>query len=348
MTAANLSLNLTASVTPETALITLTYTDTSAGQAREVVNEVGFQFSDFVDGLQPDSGGAGVHPKVALVQPAVTPERPISPSYSQNIGLGAVVGIVAGLLLANLRLRTRRSVSTLEAIEATTGAPVYATVPRIPRGPGSVLKVLASDSGALEGYREVRTNLMYGLRNTSSSVVALLSPSSSEGRTTTTIGVAVALSALGYGVALVDGDLRSCGLTREVGLVDAMGFTDAVVGACSINQAKWSISDATFDVFPAGGNLANPSELLSSRSTRHALSELGRMYDYVIVDTPPALAFTDATVLSAECDGVILVAKYAETDRDRLGTVVARVKLVDARVLGTVLNLAPTVSGRSL
>lgn len=72
------------------------------------------------------------------------------------------------------------------------------------------------------------------------------------------------------------------------------------------------------------------------------------MYDYVIVDTPPALAFTDATVLSAECDGVILVAKYAETDRDRLGTVVARVKLVDARVLGTVLNLAPTVSGRSL
>lgn len=341
MSPAELAEKIEAVVEPETVLIDLKVTDASPVLAREIANANAFEFADFVDELQIRSAPSTPKPKVTLVKPAATPVAPVSPNVPRNVGLGAVAGLALGFALASLRNRVIQTVQTSDDLEFYVGAAPLGAIPAVKSSGGDPFAMVTGNPAMMESFREVRTNLIHALESHASRVVAVTSAGLDEGKTTTVCGVATTLSDAGYRVLVVDADLRQATLSRRLDLSDKAGLTDVVDGAAEPSDVIRPIAGHGVDVLAAGKVSGQPSELLASHATEKLLQQMAASYDYVIVDTPAVLAFTDAAVVATHSDGVLLTARYAEVDGADLTAAVARLTRVDVTVLGAVMTFAP-------
>lgn len=341
MTPSELAEKMEATVEPETVLIDLMVTDSSPVLARELANANAFEFADFVDELQLKTAPSTPKPKVTLVKPAATPTVPVSPNVPRNVGLGALAGLAVGLALANLRGRFIHTVRDPEALEALTGTPPLGAIPVAKSRAGDAFAMVTRDAAMMESLREVRTNLVYVLEGSASRVVSVTSAGLKEGKTTTLCGIAAALSDAGHRVLVIDADLRQAHLTHNLDMADEVGLAEVLDGAFEPTDAIRKLRASRVDVLPAGQISVQPSELLGSRSAEKLLQLFGETYDYVLVDTPAVLAFTDAAVVATHSDGVLLVARYAAVDSEDLRTAISRLGKVDAPVLGAVFTFAP-------
>ena len=156
-------------------------------------------------------------PQVTLVQPAVTPTVPVSPNTLQNVGLGALAGLAAGLVVANLRQRANHSVRDVHTLERIVGQPPLGAIPVCRSRKATPVAVATGDQHVREAFKEVRTNLQHALGERATRVViSVTSAGLKEGKTTTAIGIAIALSDAGYRVVVVDSDLRHRELSNRV------------------------------------------------------------------------------------------------------------------------------------
>jgi receptor protein-tyrosine kinase len=326
---------------PETVLINLTVTDSSPTMAREIANATAFEFADFVDELQLKSAPSTPRPKVTLVQPASTPETPDSPNALRNTGLGALAGLAIGLVLANFRRRTDRSVREPSQLAAITGRPPLGSVPKSRNRSTDPVEVITSDAFVMEGFREVRTNLLYALKDSRSGIVTVTSAGLGEGKTTTLVGLAVALSDAGHRVALVDADLRDADLTERLGMAGRPGLADALAGTWGLDDIVVTPGSLRLTVIPAGSPSSHPSELLSSDGAEKIFLQASKLHDFVLVDTPALLAFTDAAIAATYSDAVVIVARYGEVTVDDLESAVESLHKVGADILGVVTTFAP-------
>jgi len=337
---------VTATAVPETVLLDVTVTDTSAERARDIADALVGRFTAQVADLESPDGADGPVIEVATVQPAQVDRDPVSPDVLRNLALGGVLGLLGGLALALVRNRLDRTVTTGEHVEAATGSGLIGAVVHDRRLAAQHVVLTGGGSAvSAEAFRAVRAGLQSVDVDAPPRVVVVTSSLPGEGKTTLAVNLAAALGRSGSRVLLVEADLWRPRVTRYLGLDTGSGggagLTDVLAGAAELREVTQSWDDGTVTVLPAGPMPPSPGELLGSARMRTLLGTLRSSYDVVVVDGPSLLTVGDAAVLSAMADGCVITTRYGRTRQEQLAEAAATLSRVDARLLGVVLNDVP-------
>jgi polysaccharide biosynthesis transport protein len=285
-----------------------------------------------------------------FVTPAAVPTVPSSPKPVNDGLLGLIAGLVLGLGAAFLRESLDDSLSSGEAVERVTGAPVLATVPLVNawRRSAAPVVVTVSDptSVAAEAYRSLRTSLQFARHDRELRSFLVTSAITGEGKTATVANLGAVFAQAGEKVVVVSSDLRRPRPAAPPE-ADALAELPAVLtGRRSLDEALvpvpeieglWTLS--TWSVTP------NPTELLSGIRMREVIAELTQRFDVVLIDSPPVLPVADAMILSAYADAVLLVVAAGQTRRADLQRTAEKLAQASAPVVGTVLNKATAQDG---
>jgi polysaccharide biosynthesis transport protein len=291
------------------------------------------------------------------VDAARPPAVPVRPRKVANLLVGLTVGLFLGVTLAFVRESLEHeTVKTVEDVERLVHAPSLALIPASlshsrayplakrtkSNGSGNGVVALAvlnqPTSPLAESYRALRSAILFSTAPPPRTLL-VTSAQPSEGKTSTAINLGMALAQNGGRVVLVDSDLRAPGVTRALGLPNDKGLTGVLTGAYSLDEAFEQLRSAPdMWVLPAGPRAPNPAELLSSSNMEKVVSELRRRFDHVVLDSPPLLLVTDATILSTLTDGVVLVVESGVTAPRALVQAHRTLKASGAKVLGVVVN----------
>ena len=274
-----------------------------------------------------------------VVQPALAPTSPSSPSTVRNAVLGLLVGLVLGVALALIREGFDRRVKDVESLEETFGAPVLATVID-----------MADAEAATESFRTLRAQLRYFSVDRNIRTVLVTSAVAGEGKTTVASHLAGAAGALpGSRILLIEADLREGDLAEVLGVEQSPGLVQVLNRELDLRAAiqrpkRLGDADAEigaapcFDVLVAGATPPNAAEMLESQSMVALLASASADYDLIIIDTAPFLLVADAMPLLRSVSGVLAVASVGTTKRDALHFLRRQLRQVDAPVLGVVAN----------
>lgn len=190
---------------------------------------------------------------------------------------------------------------------------------------------------AAESYRTLRTNIQYSSFDESLKTIVITSSEPGEGKTTTAGNLALSLAKDEKRVMLIDCDLRKPSIHRRFKISNGGGISEVIIGKNSLESVTREVFK-NLDVITSGNIPPNPAEMLGSKPMQIILNNLKEKYDYVILDTPPVLPVTDAQVLSAKVDGVILVVKAEKTKSDSIIKAKKLLDKVHAKFIGSILN----------
>jgi capsular exopolysaccharide synthesis family protein len=291
---------------------------------------------------------------IHLVDSALVPTAPVRPRIMYNIAVGLLVGLVLGVTLAFVRETLDNSMKSAEDLERLIPAPALAVImksspSRLRIGQGKSqpsnsaveLVVLKRPTSSLaESYRTLRTSVLLSTAPRPPQALLVTSAQPGEGKTCTAVNLALGLAQRGVPVLVVDADMRRPGVSRGLGLPEnGKGLSNVLSGAHSLDEVLRQYEAApNLWVLPAGPRPPNPADLLASPTMAKVLQELRQRFEHVVVDSPPLLLVTDATILSTLVDGVVLVVESGVTTS---GAVVRAHKILESaggRILGTVLN----------
>jgi polysaccharide biosynthesis transport protein len=190
-----------------------------------------------------------------------------------------------------------------------------------------------------ESYRALRTSLLLTSVGGPPRVILVTSALPEEGKTTTSINVAIVLAQKGTRVLLVDADLRRPSIHKTLSMGPRSGLSNVLTGNTSLEQAiiRSSILPNLF-LLPAGTPPPNPAELLASSNMKDVLAQLREQYDHIVIDTPPTLSVTDAVVMSSRADRVILVIRSGQTTKQALRRARDLLLQVNAKLCGVLMN----------
>ena len=197
----------------------------------------------------------------------------------------------------------------------------------------------------VEAYKAIRTNLTFLLATSETKVFGITSPEAGEGKSTTSVNMAIAFSQLGDKVLLIDADMRKSSIHKKLKIENNAGLSNVLAGFNNYSEVITHIND-TFDVITAGQVPPNPSELLGSARFKELVEAVGREYSYVIIDTPPMDVVTDALVIAPHTAGLVLVVKDHVTPTDAINRAIEAAKFANINILGAVMNAANPKSGR--
>jgi polysaccharide biosynthesis transport protein len=290
---------------------------------------------------------------IRLLDRATTPVAPIKPNVRANTILSLFLGLLAGLGLALLVESLDTTVKSQEEVEALTKLPFLGILPSIEQGQG--VAPARSSNGAVdprkdlylhtspkssvaECARSIRTNLLFMSPEKPLASLMVTSPGPREGKTTTAISLAIAMAQGGQRILLVDTDLRRPRIHKSFGVSGEVGLTGVMLGQSTLAEAVKTSEVPNLFVLPCGPLPPNPAELLHTDRFGTVMAEMLERYDRVILDSPPVIAVTDAAVLGARVDGVLLVVKAGQTAREGLRRSARVLADVGARVLGCILN----------
>lgn len=345
-TAYSLSKRVTASAPLDTVLITLKVSDESAIMAAKIANAVARQFSLTVASLEISQSGAGNSPvKVSTVKDAVTPTSPSSPKKALNLALGVLLGLGLGLALAIIRQIFDTSIKTEEDLMGLT---LLAAIPFDKEAETKpLLTQLGRYASRAESYRQLRTNLQFIRPDNPARVIAVTSAMPGEGKTTTSINIALAMRQAGSKVVLIEADLRRPKIHEYLKTPKyGTGVSELLSGikpAKTFDQIDTLLIEAAegVKVLSSGAIPPNPAELLNSDAMTSLLSILKEHFDYVIIDCPPLLPITDGALIAAKSDGVLLVVRAASTKSAQLKGSIESLTAVGSGILGVELNMIP-------
>lgn len=342
ITAEALRQNVKADAKPDTVLLSVQVLDESPVRARDIANTLADEFVVLVRELETPEDGSRPDARVVVEQRAAIPREPVVPNKPQYIAIGLALGVLLGVGLAIIRDLLDNTVKDRQTVEAIAGVSVVGTIPLDKaRRKEPPISFGNDNSPIAEAFRKLRTNLKFLAVDNPPRVVVVTSSVPSEGKSTTAINIALALAEANHEVVLVDGDMRRPSLARYLDLVGQVGFSTVLSGEVELSEALQKSKYPRLTVLTAGISPPNPSELLGSRTAKNMLANLRADFDYVIVDSSPLLAVTDAAVLSGNCDGVLIMARHGQTKRDQLAYAIENLVDVDAPVLGAVLTMVP-------
>jgi capsular exopolysaccharide synthesis family protein len=344
-TSAELQAHVTASARPDTVLITVQVLDESPVQARDIANALSDEFVVLVRELETPEDGSAPDSRVVVEERASIPESPVVPKAMRNFAVGLICGALLGIGLAVVRDMLDNTVKSRESVEEITGHGLVGSIPLDKERRKQVAIAFDSDSSAIaEAFRKLRTNLKFLAVDNPPRVIVVTSSMPSEGKSTTAINLALALAEADNSVALVDGDLRRPAVAKYLGLVGSVGFSTVLSGQVELEDALQKGPNEGLTVLASGAIPPNPSELLGSLAAQDLLEELRKRFDYVVVDSSPLLAVTDAAVIAAHADGVLLIPRYGKTKREQLTHAVSALNDVGATILGAVMTIVPVRS----
>jgi polysaccharide biosynthesis transport protein len=281
---------------------------------------------------------------VRILDPARPSTAPIRPSVMTNLAVALFGGLVLGIALALLLERLDNRIKGQADVEEGLQLPVLGVFPSLAleRGDGPQERDFYvyrnPTSSAAECCRAIRTNLLFSTPDKPFKTLVVTSSGPQEGKSTLAISMGVAMAQNGNRVLIIDTDMRRPRLHRAFGVPNDVGVSSLVVQECVSDDAIKSTSIPNVFVLPCGPVPPNPAELLHTHSFRALLEELKGRFDRIILDSPPVNAVTDAVVLGAMADGVVLVLKAQETQRELARRCVQALRGVKAKLLGAVLN----------
>jgi polysaccharide biosynthesis transport protein len=298
---------------------------------------------------------------IRVVDPAMIPSYPARPAKARNIALAFLIGLVGGIGLALLREYLDNTVKTPDDIESLTRLPSLAVVPAFGEAGGSKHRMgffgAASANGhekrielvaqhlpksqMSEAFRALRTALLLSQPDHPPQVILVTSALPREGKTTAAANLAVTLAQLGDKTVLVDADLRKPGVGRLLNLGSGKyaGLSSYLAGVSTLDLVTVPHpAIPNLAAIPTGPLPPNPADLLSSHKLADAIVELRSKYKFVVIDSPPIMAATDAVILSVQADGVLLVVRSGETPKEAFTRTCDLLTSVKSRMLGVVLN----------
>ena len=194
---------------------------------------------------------------------------------------------------------------------------------------------------AAESYRTLRTNIQYSSFDKEYKTIVVTSSEPGEGKTTVAGNLALALAQGESKVLLVDCDMRRPSIHKTFKISNTYGISDLLVGNKKLESVANKYND-NLSIVPAGKIPPNPAEMLASKVMTAFLEEMKNYFDYIVLDTPPLQAVTDAQVLSTKVDGSLIVVRAGVTKKDAVHNAVSIIKKVKGNIIGTVLNVAET------
>lgn len=293
--------------------------------------------------------------EVSIENYSRVPKSAVGPPRLRNVLIGFVLSLVAGIGLAFLLDFLDDTVKSLDDIDRYIHLPALAMIPA-GRGPVSRLKGLpqpnpeTSDSTALamiddvrspiaESYRHLRTSLLLSSAGQPPRTILVTSSQPSEGKTTTAINTAFMLAQTGAEVLIIDCDLRRPRLHTQFEVSNAKGLTTWLSGEKNLDALLQVYAKTpNLKILTSGPVPPNPAELLGSEEMRRLLGQLSERFAHIIIDSPPAISFTDASILSTMVDGVMLVVHGGRSSRAVVRRAKQQLLDVGAHIFGVVLN----------
>jgi polysaccharide biosynthesis transport protein len=293
---------------------------------------------------------------VRVLAPARVPLEPSSPSPVFFAAVGFTASTVLGCMLGLLREQLDKSLRSERQVERTLGLSCLGVVPRVKglkRGRDVLAGYLCGKprSAYAEGIRALYAALLVtdGGADPAPKVVLVTSALPGEGKTATASSLAVSAARAGHKVLLVDFDLRRPSVAREFGHRPHGGVVEVITGDQSLDQALISDEATGIDILPVRSSPADTTALLTSQRIRALLGELRQRYDFVVLDSPPLLAVTDARLLALHTDATVFVVRWERTKVDAAAAALKVLRDAGARIAGAVLtqvNLKRHARGR--
>jgi len=293
---------------------------------------------------------------IRQVDAARAPTAPSEPNIPRNLAFALVLGLTSGIGLAFLLENMDNTVRTTEQAQVVSGLPPLGMIPlgsannasptalkRLTVAPSKevveLVTVSRPQSQMAESYRALRTSLLLSSLGAPPKVIMITSARPQEGKTTTSINVAIVLAQKGVRVLLVDADLRRPSVHKTLGMGPRSGLSNVLTGSATLEQTiTRSPILPNLSILAAGTPPPNPAELLASSQMKDMLDDLREQYDHIVIDTPPTLSVTDAVVLSPRVDSVVLVIRSGQTTKQALRRSRDILAQVNARVTGVLLN----------
>ena len=315
--------------------------------------------------------------EVQIVKPALEPSVPVNrPKIGLKTLLGMIMGLILGILFAFLIETFDTSIAAIEEIEEFLKSRVLGIIPFLKTEDikASFKEQLGEDlddatlrhrfrlishymptSTPAENYRALRTNFNFLTTEKGIKSVVFTSTYPEEGKTSVICNLAVTIAQTGRKVLLIDGDFRRPVISRVFGIDLVPGFTDVILKKCEMQQAIRSAEGvmtgkmiagnetkaaglSNLHLLTSGTAVTNPSELIESKAVAEMIKSFSADYDAILIDAPPVLAATDATIWSSIADGVVLVYQVGRVARGPLKRAKAQLDNVRANILGIVMN----------
>jgi tyrosine-protein kinase Etk/Wzc len=301
---------------------------------------------------------AGTVGNVRVLDYAVTPIAPIKPKKDNVWLLSLFFGGLTGMGLAFLRRALHGGVVDPDLIEKRVNIPVYATIAHSKRqvrlykkletkeAKRAILAVDSPNDSAIESIKNLTTALHFGMIDAKNSCIMIAGPSPEVGKSFVSINLAAALAAGGKTVLLIDGDLRRGHLHQYLGISRDNGLSEFVSGDIPIGDAlhKTTVKGLTF--VPTGRIPPNPAELLLHKRFVNCLSVLTPRFDHIIIDSPPLLAVTDATIIGQMAGATLLVLRSGEHPMREIEQSVKRLQNANVNLRGIIVNDSNIASRR--
>ncbi|WP_109505953.1 polysaccharide biosynthesis tyrosine autokinase [Nocardioides speluncae] len=325
-----------------TILLKVQVINTSPELATELANAIADRLGDLIEETEtPAAAGAKSPVKVTNVIPARVPTGPASPRPALNLTFGLLLGLALGVAAAVLRERLDTRVRSAADIETRTGSSPLGVIRKDPTLRRRPLVTMTQTGATVEDFRSIRSSLRFVNVDAPPRMIVVASAIAGEGKSVTACNLAITLAHADLNVCLVEADLRRPKVTTYLGIDGSIGLADVVAGDHALDEVLVPWGGGLVSVLPAGHTPPDPSMLLGSKAMGELLARLRARFDMVIIDAPPLLPVSDAAVLGAQTDGVILVAGYGHVKRDQLDDTINMVKSVGATLIGTIINRMP-------
>ena len=325
-----------------TQLLSVSVQDSDPVAAAQIANTIANVF------IQQNSNQLSQPGTVFVAEQALVPSAPIKPNVLLNTMLAGMLGFMIAGSVSLLFEYLDDTVKSAADVDSLLGLPMLASVSRFRAGrkkSGRALIPEDARSEPAETYRQLRTSIQFAKVGADLRTIVVTSATPGEGKSTTIANLSIVLAQAGNRVILVDTDLRRPVLHNLFNVSNSFGLTGLLLSESSqVSPAVLKTTVKNLAIIPSGPQAPNPSELLSSRLMEAIAKSAADFADYVLFDSPPVLAVTDASILASLTDGSILVVESGKTRSDVVSRAYQTLSLAGKRTLRVVLN--KTVSRR--
>jgi succinoglycan biosynthesis transport protein ExoP len=347
----DLAKEITVTPEPNTTILDVAVKDTNPALARDLANHLTAALIAQVKGFQQQETSlpnSRTGDNLLVVSPAVLPDRPVSPNKTLNVAIAFAAGLLLAIGLVFLLDYLDQSIKTEEELTERLGLISMGHLSFVPSGKGKRGELVALDaqSHASEAFKALRTSLLFSTIDQELREIVVTSAEMGEGKSRTAANLAIVLAEAGHKTLLIDADFRRPSQHVIFARIRNIGLSNLIVQDVPENEAITAVEAVpNLWLLTSGPTPPNPSELLGSGRMRELMAKLRGYFTYVVVDTPPVNAVTDASILAAAASATVLVVEQGRTTFPALKHAKAMLDRVGARTLGAVMNKVHSSAG---